>query len=122
MENTLSYKDRIAKEADQLQQKLKWLEQIILKLQEHLYIVKKGDKKIVKCDCGYEFGDYKTNWKYNALVYDRDPKEIYPGITGHDSEWCVYREFYCPGCSTQLEVEAVPHGMPFIFSTELELD
>lgn len=111
------------KESSQQQQQAKvaWNDRIIVHLQEHLYIVEKEAKKIVKCDCGHEFGDYKKNWKYNALVYERNPKEVYPGIRGHDPDWCTYREFYCPGCLTQLEVEAVPHGSPFLLSVELDL-
>ena len=103
------------------QSKVNWREKILVHFQEHLYIVQKGNQKIVKCDCGYEFGHYKTNWKDYALVYDRNPKEVYLGMTGHNPEWCAYREFYCPGCGVQLEVEAVPHGVPFLFSVELDL-
>jgi len=115
-------KSRLAKLVREEQAKVKWPEQILVRLQEHLYIVQKGDQKIVKCGCGHEFGSYKTNWKYNALVYDRNPKDIYPGITGHNPDWCAYREFYCPGCLVQLEVEAVPHGVPFLFNVELDLE
>lgn len=104
------------------QKKLGWREKILVHLQEHLYIVEREGKKIVKCDCGYEFGNYKTDWKFSALVYDRNPKDIYPGITGHDPDWVVYREFYCPGCGALLDVEAVPHGIPFIQYVELGLD
>jgi len=83
--------------------------------------VEKGDGLVVKCTCGYEFGDARKNWKYEALVYDRNPKDIYPGIAGVDPEWCIYREFYCPDCGVQLDVEAVPPGIPFIFSFEPEI-
>lgn len=115
-------RDRLAQVAKEEQAKVSWPEKILVHLQEHLYIVEKGDQKIVKCECGQEFGTYKKSWKYNALVCDRNPKEIYPGITGHDPDWCTYREFYCPGCLAQLEVEAVPHGMPFLFNVELDLE
>jgi len=30
--------------------------------------------------------------------------------------WTVLREFYCPGCATQLDVEVVPRGYPFVFN------
>jgi acetone carboxylase gamma subunit len=32
------------------------------------------------------------------------------------------REYYCPGCSTQLEVEAVPRGTPPDFEFLPDLD
>ena len=114
--------EMLAKVAAEEQLKVKWPEKIVIHLQEHLYIVEKGGQKIVKCECGQEFGSYKENWKYNALVSDRNPRDIYPDITGHDPEWCVYREFYCPGCLALLEVEAVPHGIPFLFNTQLDLE
>jgi len=113
--------ERVLKHLEQEQKKVNWPEKIQLHLQEHLYIVEKGDKLIVKCSCGHEFGEHKTNWKYEALVYDRNPKDIYPGITGPAPEYCIFREFYCPGCGVQLDVEAVPPGIPFIFSFEPDM-
>lgn len=99
-----------------------WKDPIIVKLQEHLYVVARGSERITKCDCGHEFGPAGANWKLGALVHDRDPKEIYPAATGPDSNWCVFREFYCPGCGAQLEVEAVPPGLPFVHSFEPDLE
>ena len=104
------------------QARVAWPERILLKLQEHLYIVDKGSERVTKCTCGQEFGPAHENWKLGALVHDRDPKEIYPGATGPDKSWCVYREFTCPGCGTQLEVEAVPPGLPFLSSFEPDPD
>jgi acetone carboxylase gamma subunit len=93
-------------------------------LQESLYLVLKGKKVIVKCFCGYEFGDYKENWKLNAVVYPRNPEdnEIFPKPLGADSNWVTMREFYCPGCGVQLEVEVVPHGHPIVFNAELNIE
>lgn len=110
--------DRFQKVLEIEQERVPWKEKILVPLQEHLYVVQKGKEKIVKCSCGYEFGDYRRNWKESALVYERDPSdgEIYVGPRGADPEWMILREFYCPGCAAQLEVEAVPPGYPFIFT------
>jgi acetone carboxylase gamma subunit len=113
--------ERVLKHIEEEQKKVSWTEKIRLHLQEHLYIVEKGGKLVVKCFCGYEFGDPKTNWKYSALVYDRNPKEIYPRGIGPDPDWCVFREFYCPDCGVQLDVETIPPGVPFIFSFEPDI-
>lgn len=44
------------------QERLGWGEPILLCLQEHLYIVGKRDgSRVVRCDCGQEFGDYRRN-------------------------------------------------------------
>ncbi len=107
------------------QERLEWPERILLCLQAHLYVVEKDDgSKVVRCDCGQEFGDYQRNWKESALVFERagaDADAIYRGPRVADPDWSILREFYCPGCATQLDVEVVPRGYPFIFNVELDL-
>lgn len=101
------------------QERLGWDDEILLCLQEHLFIVdQKGASPVVRCDCGHTFGDYLSNWKESAFVYERDPldTEIYLGPRAADPEWNVLREFYCPTCATQLDVEVVPKGYPFVFN------
>ena len=107
------------------QERVAWDDPILVVLQEHLYVVRKEDKsRIVKCRCGQEFGDYRRNWKFMALVYERDPGdgEVFRGPKAADSEWMILREFYCPGCGAQLDVEAVPPGYPFIFKALPNID
>jgi acetone carboxylase gamma subunit len=107
------------------QERVSWSEPILVVLQEHLYIVRKEDgSRVVKCSCGNEFGDWRRNWKFQALVYERDPAdgEVFRGPKGGDPDWVVLREFYCPGCGTQLDVEAVPPGYPFLFKALPDID
>ena len=102
-----------------LQERVPWEEPILLPLAEHLYIVQKGTDRIVKCDCGYEFGDYRKNWKHQSRVLVRNSleslREIYRPYEHSDPDWMELREFLCPGCLALLEVEAVPPGYPVIF-------
>jgi acetone carboxylase gamma subunit len=101
------------------QERVPWDDRILVCLQEHLYVVEKpGGDRVVKCRCGQEFGDYRVNWKEQALVYERHPQdgEIFRPGQGADPEWQVLREFYCPGCATLLDVEPVPIGYPFVFN------
>ncbi|MBI2864615.1 MAG: acetone carboxylase subunit gamma [Chloroflexi bacterium] len=116
--------DRCDKVVSLEQERVPWSERIIVCLQEHLYIVEKRGERIIKCSCGHEFGDYRTNWKESALVYERNPQdgEVYFHTRAADPDFMVLREFYCPGCGSQLEVEAVPPGYPFIFSFLPDLD
>ncbi|TAK36991.1 MAG: acetone carboxylase subunit gamma [Chloroflexota bacterium] len=118
--------DRFDKVTEILQERMPWQERILLPLSYDLYIVEKDGERIVKCACGHEFGDYRENWKLNALIHVRDSdeavKEIYPVILRPDSQYCEIREFYCPGCGTQLEVETVPAGYPIIFDFLPDLD
>ena len=119
--------DRFDKYLEILQERVRWPDPIVLPFGEHLYIVGKGEGRYaVKCDCGHEFGDYRENWKLEALINVRDTpeelREIYPEKMHGDPDWNVLREFFCPGCKTLLEVEAVPPGYPVIhdFVPDLE--
>lgn len=101
------------------QQRLGWSDRILLPLQENLFVVELSDgARIVRCECGHEFGDYTANWKESALVYERHPQdnEIFLTNKGADPEWQVLREFYCPTCAVMLDVEPVPIGYPFVFN------
>jgi len=119
--------DRFDKYVEILQERVPWDDRILLPLGLHLYIVEKEDgPRVVKCDCGHEFGDYHENWKLEALVHVRDTEEklqeVYPPLMHSNPEWVVLREYYCPGCKTQLEVEAVPPGYPVIFDFQPDLE
>ncbi len=89
---------------------------LLFKLTPYVNIVKdeQGRKLSVCSQCGHVYGLAKDNYKLSCLIYDSDPAEIYPGRLAHDKDWCVYREFYCPGCGSQVEVEATPPGTPVI--------
>ncbi|MGD0485698.1 MAG: hydantoinase B/oxoprolinase family protein [Syntrophorhabdales bacterium] len=78
-------------------------------------------------ECGFVYGDAGDNFKYYCLVYERDPSEILPGAESNDrmspdKDWCVFREFYCPGCRRQIEVESTPPGTPVVQNYLLSTD
>ncbi len=118
--------DRFDKYVEIHQEKVPWKEKILLPLTEDLFIVQKGDERIVKCTCGHEFGDYRVNWKLHALVHVRNTpeeiKELYPYPGAPDPEYCEIREYYCPGCASQLQVDTVPFGYPAVFDFLPDLD
>lgn len=110
-----------------MQSRVKWDDPILLPFGLHLYVVQKADgARMVKCDCGHEFCDVKDNWKLHANIYVRDSEEImnevYPKLMSPDPEWQVIREYYCPDCATQLEVEAVTPWYPVIHDFEPDID
>ena len=120
-------RDRFWKFLDYCQARVPWKERILLPLQPHLYIVQKPDgQRVVKCDCGHEFGDYRNNWKLEARVFVRDSdetlREIYPALMHSDPEWMILREFYCPGCYSLLETEMAPPGYPILFDFQPDLE
>ena len=118
--------DRFDKYVAILQERVRFADRILLPLTEHLYIVEKGEERIIKCDCGYEYGDYRQNWKLNALIDVLEAEEeldkFYPGFGKPNPKLCEIRRYYCPGCGAQLEVESVPRGYPMIFDFLPDLD
>lgn len=124
-----SYKDpkRFDTYVRVLQSRVPWRDPIVLPLSPYLCIVKNGaGRYVVKCLCGQEFGDYRDNWKTSALIHVRDTEEklqeIWPGPRCPDPEKNEIREFFCPSCGRQLEVDAVPPGYPILanFTPNLE--
>jgi acetone carboxylase gamma subunit len=124
-----SFKDpkRFDTYVEVLQSRVPWRDPIVLPLSPLLSIVKNGaGVYAVKCVCGQEFGDYRENWKLSALINVRDDEaslsEIWPGPRCPDPDKNEVREFFCPGCGRQLEVDAVPPGYPILanFTPNLE--
>jgi N-methylhydantoinase B/oxoprolinase/acetone carboxylase alpha subunit len=81
----------------------------------------KGRKVEVCSKCGFGYCEAHDNFKLNCLVYDRSPDDYHPGKLAWDKEWCVLREFYCPSCGSQVEVETVPPGTPIMWNYELKV-
>jgi acetone carboxylase, gamma subunit len=110
-----------------LQQRVKWEERIVLPLSDNLFIVRSADGELVtKSRAGFDFGDYRHNWKLKAMIFERDTpelmKEVYPELMGADPEWMTLREYYCPLSYTLLEIEAVPPGYPIVHTFEPDLE
>lgn len=121
--------DRFWTYLEVLQDRVEWPNKILLRLTDHLYIVRRedGTGRIVKCDCGHEFGDYRVNWKVSARVRIRrtqqEFEEVYtPRYAIPEPRWMTIREYFCPGCITQLGVEVVPPGYPPLFDMLPDLD
>lgn len=118
--------DRFLKALAVHQKRVPWPERILLPIGEHLFIVQKGRERIVKCDCGHEYGDYRRNWKLAAHIYVRKDegslREIYPSTDICHPDWMELRELICPGCATLLEVEACPPGYPLVHDFQPDLE
>jgi acetone carboxylase gamma subunit len=111
-----------------LQERVAWSDRILLRISDHLYVVaKSAGGRVVKCDCGHELGDYRANWKTECKVRvratDAEFNEVYyPPALAPEPGYSEIREFFCPGCYTQLAVEVVPPGYPLIFEVLPDLD
>lgn len=119
--------DRFDKYLAVLQERQQWSDAILLPLGPHLFIVRKDDGSIVtKSSSGYEFGDYRQNWKLKARIYvrqtDESYREIYPAFMHADPQWMELREYYDPLDGTLLEIEAVPPGYPIVHTFQPDLE
>lgn len=113
---------------DVIQKKVSWPDRIVLPLGPHLHIVQsaKSKKWVVKCECGHEFCDYRENWKLYANIHVRDTAEamaeVYPKLMAPDTQWQVYREYYCPECGVMHDVEAPTPWYPVIHDFEPNIE
>ena len=77
--------DRFEKYIAVLQERVPWNDKILLPLGPHLFIVQKAEgSRVTKSTSGYEFGDYRENWKRKARIFVRD------------TEICFAYRRYCP--------------------------
>jgi N-methylhydantoinase B/acetone carboxylase alpha subunit len=111
--------DRFDKWVQVLQERTAYDDPIVLPVGEALNIVRRADGDLmIRCDCGHEFCAHNRNWKLDALVFVRDTEEllleVYPKMSHCDPDWMELREYYCPGCLRQLEVEGLPPGYPVV--------
>jgi len=120
--------DRFWKYLEVLQERVPWKDKILLRISDHLYIVaKEGGGRVVKCDCGQEFGDYRLNWKLSCRIRVRKTvEEMAEVVTVEEAlpnpDLVQIREYYCPGCFAMLGTEVVPVGYPPIFEMLPDLD
>lgn len=118
--------DRFDQWVTLLQSRAAWGEAIVLPYGEGLSIVATASGHVIRCDCGHDFCAWDANWKRHALIRVRDTeealREVYPAMAHCDPEWQELREYHCPSCARQLEVEAVAPGYPVVheFLPDLE--
>jgi N-methylhydantoinase B/acetone carboxylase alpha subunit len=112
--------DRFDKWVQVLQKRVPYDDPIVLPCGEGLNIVRRRSdgQLVIRCDCGHDFCPHDRNWKMEAVVFVRDTdelmQEVYPRMGHADPQWMELREYYCPSCARQLEVEALPPGYPVV--------
>ena len=90
-----------------------------VRMGEYLEIEDRPEGRAVRCrKCGHRFCDAESNYKEFALMAEYPLTRSSP--RNSTTERFVLREFYCPGCATQLEVEMVLRGSPLIHSYKLK--
>jgi N-methylhydantoinase B/oxoprolinase/acetone carboxylase alpha subunit len=127
-----AYRDEIEKEKEA--SKKDWkpigkngkIEEELSELTLYVNVGRMKDGKVVTyCkECGFIYGDCDDNFKYYCLIYEKSPLEVFPGADSNDRmapdpDWCVFREFYCPGCGRQIEVESTAPGTPIVHNYDI---
>ena len=121
-------KDRFFNYIAVLQEQARWDDRILMRLGDKVYIVINAERqRIVKCECGHEFCDYRKNWKLQCKIRTRrtldEMQQVYdlaPAVP--EPGWQEIREFFCPSCASQLAVEIVAPGYPIVFEMLPDLD
>ncbi|MDY6861942.1 MAG: acetone carboxylase subunit gamma [Thermodesulfobacteriota bacterium] len=91
----------------------------------HEYLEINENKKIRCLKCGYEFCDAEKNYKDFALKAEIPGKELGSRFiqprTEDEPQFVVYHEFYCPGCTTMLEVDVLSPGEPPLWDIQIKI-
>jgi acetone carboxylase gamma subunit len=112
---------------DVLQERVDWDEPILVPLNDHLFVVGKEGRRIVKSECGHEYCDVEDNWKEESRIRVREDHEDFEGFyedqMGVDPDWTFeLREFYCPECYKLVDVDTVPMGYPVLKPFDPDID
>lgn len=118
---------RFQKVREVLQERVDWDDPILVPLNDHLYVVGTDGGRVVRTHCGEDLCAADENWKRSCDVRVREDEdelqEIYPEYMSISPDWTFeLREWFCPECHTQIEVDAVPVGYPVIKEFEPDID
>ena len=108
------------RELEPLEVKIK---RVISELTYYTNLIENDEGRVfIVCNkCNHIYCEAKENFKLYCLIYEHDPGEIHQGELAPSKDWAVYREFYCPGCGTQVEVEATPPGTPILQNYQVRI-
>jgi N-methylhydantoinase B len=93
-----------------------------VRIHEYLEIEKaaRNHNARIRCrKCGMVLCEASTNYKESVPYKDRDPSEINHMLI--KKNLMIYREYYCPGCATLLEVDPTPYGEAHIWDIQLSV-
>ena len=93
------------------------------RLNEQLNVVGEGNAATTVCECGQELGPATENYKLHALMREGPVQNAGPWVDPNSigGDRFVCREFFCPGCLTQLDVEIAQRGEPILWDVRLDI-
>ena len=79
------------------------------------------ENKNIRClKCGNSFCEATKNYKEYALKTEVAGKKLGKHFV-QDPIFVVYHEYYCPGCTTLLDVDVLPRGEPPLWDIQIKL-
>lgn len=96
-----------------------------INISEYLQILIYEKDSVIQCSkCNYIFCNKDENYKLFSLIDERYANQIGLIAEKHPKEGgeMIYREYYCPGCATLLEVEPTIKGSAMYRDIELIFD
>ncbi|MFC2058619.1 acetone carboxylase subunit gamma [Chloroflexota bacterium] len=89
----------------------------------HYYLEIDEKTKEIKClKCGKVICDASENYKLHVPRVEVWPDEVYGGKRAtRDKTLLVYYEYYCPGCYTMLDVEAMEKGSAPLWDIQVKV-
>ena len=86
------------------------------------YLEIDSDHKIRCKKCGHVFCDADKNYKLYALKDQVSPfaRGGETSARPKDDNWCVFREYYCPGCAVLLNVDPCLPDDPITWDARLK--
>jgi acetone carboxylase gamma subunit len=84
------------------------------RLGEYLQVKKSGNESFIQCTwCGEMICPWRSNWKDN--VVSRKVSVAESGPLRKDSNLFFMREYFCPSCATQLDVDVIYTNDPPLY-------
>ncbi|MDY6861503.1 MAG: hydantoinase B/oxoprolinase family protein, partial [Thermodesulfobacteriota bacterium] len=91
---------------------------MVMRIHEYLGI---DEEKRIRCiKCGHDFCGADDNYKLHALKAEIPGSEIGKHYV-QESDFVVYHEFYCPGCTTLLASDVLPAGEPPLWDIQVKV-
>lgn len=93
------------------------------RLNEQIEIAGAGAAALNVCQCGQELGPAGENYKLHTLMREGPVQNAGPWVDPNSigGDRFVCREFFCPGCLTQLDVEIAQRGEPLLWDVRIRV-
>jgi len=91
----------------------------LMPMGEYMEVIEVDGQKLIRCRCEYQFGPASQNWKDNASMAILTDEAVGPLVKLHED--IEMRQYVCPKCGLQLEIELLRKGDSPLFDIELKL-